>query len=196
MASDPGTLRALFERLAEDGLPDWEVMALSITPRTYQRGERIFEQGSPDRNLRFLTEGVVRLSYEHEDGRNLSKSIITEGDLVASATALAGGLTTFSATALTDAELLVIPYPAVERLMARHIAWERVARKLFADLARKKEQREFEFLALTAEERWRRLQDQRPDLVARVSQVELAALIGITPVALSRIKARVRRRSA
>ncbi len=97
----------------------------------------------------------MRLAYEHEDGRLFSKSILLEGDLVASATALAGGATTFSATALTEVVLEALPYPAVQRLMARHIAWERVARKLFADLARVKEQREFEFLTLSAEERWR-----------------------------------------
>ena len=194
--SDPGAVRAFLEHLAEDSLPEWEVLTPSISPRAYRRGEPIFHQSSPDQNLRFLERGVVRLAYEHQDGRRLSKSIIMEGDLVASATALAGGLTTFSATALTEVELMAIPYPAIERLMARHIAWERVARKLFAELARLKEQREFELLTLTAEERWLGLLASRPDLAARVSQAELAALIGITPVALSRIKARTRRRLA
>lgn len=192
MASDPTTVRALLEHLAEDSLPEWDILARSITPRAYRRGEQVFGQGSPDQTLRFLRRGVVRLAYEHEDGRLFSKSILLEGDLVASATALAGGATTFSATALTEVVLEALPYPAVQRLMARHIAWERVARKLFADLARVKERREFEFLTLSAEERWRGLLARRPDVATRVSQAEIAALIGITPVALSRIKARTR----
>ncbi|MCF8504984.1 MAG: Crp/Fnr family transcriptional regulator [Caulobacter sp.] len=185
-------MRIFLERLAEESLPDWTELAPLVTARTCQRGELIFDQGAPDLSLRFLTRGVVRLAYQHEDGRRHTKSIIVEGDLVASASALAGGETTFSAVALTSVGLLSIPYPAVERLMARHIAWERVARKLFAELARLKEQREFEFLTLKPEERWRGLLTHRPDLIGRVSQAELAALIGITPVALSRIKARSR----
>ncbi|MFZ5671034.1 MAG: Crp/Fnr family transcriptional regulator [Pseudomonadota bacterium] len=192
MSGDRESLRAFFAHLAEDSPPEWETLAPSITRRVYPRGRQIFGQGMPDLTLRFLERGVVRLAYEHEDGRRSSKSIITEGDLVASATALAGGPASFSATALTQVELLAIPFPAIERLMARHIAWERVARKLFAGLARIKEQREFEFLTLTAEARWRALMARRPDLVTRVSQAELAALIGITPVALSRIKGRSR----
>lgn len=192
MASDREILRVFLERLAEDGLPDWGELEPFVSLRAYRAGEQIFGQAAPDRVLRFVTEGVVRLAYEHEDGRRHTKSIIVEGDLVASATALAGGETTFSAVALTQVSLLAMPYSAVEQLMTRHIAWERVARKLFAELARLKEQREFQLLTLKPAERWRGLLTQRPDLIGRVTQAELAALIGITPVALSRIKARAR----
>ena len=43
----------------------------------------------------------------------------------------------------------------------------------------------------TAEERYLHLRDNHPKLIQRVSQIHLASYIGITPVSLSRIKARL-----
>ena len=52
----------------------------------------------------------------------------------------------------------------------------------------KKERREYEFLCLSAEERYRLLIKRSPDLVRQVTQNEIARYLGITPVALSRIR--------
>ena len=76
--------------------------------------------------------------------------------------------------------------------MATHHAWERIARKVFASLATKKEQREFELLTMSPQQRWIDFKTENPDLLKRITQIEIAGLIGITPVALSRIKARLR----
>jgi hypothetical protein len=56
-----------------------------------------------------------------------------------------------------------------------------------------KEQREYEFLQLSAEERYRQFCAERPEHLAQIPQHQVASYIGITPVALSRIRARVTR---
>jgi CRP-like cAMP-binding protein len=58
--------------------------------------------------------------------------------------------------------------------------------------AMKKERREMEFLSLTAEDRYRLLLERAPELEQRVRQKDIARYLGITPVALSRIRARCR----
>ena len=58
-------------------------------------------------------------------------------------------------------------------------------------LAMKKEQREFEFLCMTAEERYLKMLGTSPELIESVTQNDLAKYLGITPVGLSRIKKRV-----
>ena len=54
------------------------------------------------------------------------------------------------------------------------------------------ERRERELLTLNAEERYRLLVQERPELVSLVPQKDLARYIGVTPVAMSRIVSRVR----
>ena len=150
-------------------------------------------QGEPDADLRFVASGVVKLVYADAAGRNFTKSILEQGDLFASLAALRGGFASFGAVAITDGEIEALPWAAIDELTERCHAWQTVARRCFETLARRKEQREFELLTLSASERWRRLGIERPELVARLPQTELAALVGITPVALSRLKARTPR---
>jgi CRP-like cAMP-binding protein len=57
-------------------------------------------------------------------------------------------------------------------------------------LALKKERREYEFLCLSAEKRYRLLLENMPDLLKKITQNDIARYLGITPVALSRIKNR------
>jgi CRP-like cAMP-binding protein len=147
-------------------------------------------QGDSDQMIRFVISGLIRLSYEDAAGRRLTKSIIQPGSVFASVAALLCSTASFSAVALNDARVISLPYPVMRQLADSHMAWEKVASFLFMRLAQSKEQREFELLTMSAEQRWQRLCAREPDLVANVSQVELAALIGITPVALSRIRGR------
>jgi hypothetical protein len=58
-------------------------------------------------------------------------------------------------------------------------------------VAVKKEIREGEFLLDSAETRYRRLLSDAPTLVGRVQQYHLASYLGITDVALSRIRNRI-----
>jgi len=65
--------------------------------------------------------------------------------------------------------------------------------KLLFNFSMKKERREYEFLCLSAEERYQLIREQTPDLLDRVTQNDIARYLGITPVALSRIRARTSR---
>ncbi|MBL4788193.1 MAG: hypothetical protein JKY60_03815, partial [Kordiimonadaceae bacterium] len=62
---------------------------------------------------------------------------------------------------------------------------------LLLSLAMKKERREYELLCLSAEQRYRLLLERQPDLVSKIKQQDIALYLGITPVALSRIKKRM-----
>ena len=173
-----------------------EPLAAAMRVLPAERGTDLFRQGEPDGNLYYLHRGLVRLGYLDTKGAALTKSIVAEGGLFGSLKALANGATaSFTATALEDSAVVRVPYAALEQAMALDLRWERAARLVLQDLALAKEEREFELLTLTPTQRWTRLQGKRPDLVARVSQMELARLIGVTPVALSRIKGRARRGS-
>jgi CRP-like cAMP-binding protein len=57
---------------------------------------------------------------------------------------------------------------------------------------KRKEQREYQLLSLTAEDRYAVMLKTMPDIAKRISQADLAAYIGVTPQALSRIKRRLK----
>jgi CRP-like cAMP-binding protein len=183
-----------FATLAGATLAGTDALAAAMRVVEPPRGADLFRQGEPDGHLYYLHRGLVRLGYLHATGAAHTKSIVAEGGLFGSLQALAAGApASFSATALEPSVVVKVPYSALEQAMRSDPRWERVARLVLQTLALAKEEREFELLTLTPTQRWARLLDRRPDLVARVSQIELARLIGVTPVALSRIKSRVTR---
>lgn len=84
---------------------------------------------------------------------------------------------------------------SVEKLLSLAEESHEVASDLIfrlLDLSMKKEQREYELLSLTAQERYISLSENMPEVMKNVSQNNIARYLGITPVALSRIKNRVK----
>lgn len=189
-------LRAMLQGLARPAdLPDWDALVTKVRVADFSAKSVIVHQGYPSSDVHFVLQGLVRLSYETAKGTFLTKSIIAAEAAFASVTALEGGPSTFTATAIERSKIASISYPALTALMDQHHAWERVVRKVFASLAAKKERREFELLTMSPQQRWLNFKADNPDLLTRLTQIEVAGLIGITPVALSRLKARIEGKS-
>lgn len=195
MTAPIARLMSVFEAMTNNAeLPDWADLEASILVKEHHAKSYIFQQGVDDHTLYFIDRGLVKLCYETQSGAQLSKSILPETSIFASRNALDGGKADFSAVALETSVLVHIPIKKISALIAKHHAWERLARSFFSALALKKERKEFQLLTMSAQERWQSIQQDYPDICKRVTQSELAALVGITPVALSRIKARARDR--
>lgn len=113
----------------------------------------------------------MKLVYADTEGRDCTKSILKQGDLFASPASLRGGPASFSVVAITDGEVL---WRRIDEMTGRCHTWQTVARRWFETFARRKEQREFELLTLSAVERWRRLGIERPGLVVRGERLTLS----------------------
>jgi CRP-like cAMP-binding protein len=92
--------------------------------------------------------------------------------------------------ALAPTELLTFEVAAFDALADGSLELQRLARRFVEQHFVAKEQREYEFLMLTAEERYRQFCAERPEHLSHIPQHQVASYIGITPVALSRIRAR------
>jgi len=75
------------------------------------------------------------------------------------------------------------------------LVWATLLRRATMLFAERKEARERELLTLTPEDRYRAFVAESPGLEARVTQKDLAAYLGVTPVGLNRIVKRVTSRS-
>jgi len=66
-----------------------------------------------------------------------------------------------------------------------------IGRKASEELFLKKSKREISLLKHSAEERYYRLFDERPELIQFIPLKYIASYIGVTPQALSRIRKRI-----
>ncbi|MFC4348792.1 Crp/Fnr family transcriptional regulator [Kordiimonas lipolytica] len=165
--------------------------------RQFVRGDHVFRQGDADRSLYFVKAGFLKAYYLTESGGEQIKSFMDQGKVIGSLTAaVAAEPNTFSLVCLEDCTLMRFSFSALREKAAHSPALSDMVTGLLLELAMKKERREYELLCLSAEERYRRLLKRMPELTSRVPQQDIALYLGITPVALSRIKKRLAERGA
>lgn len=192
----PGTKSFLASLQALADVPESELAKLFVLfrPTTLRRGEHLLRAGDTPRSLAFVESGLLRLYYLNADGREFTKSFCAEGEVVAAYSALLlGQPSRLFIEALEDSRLLVADYRAYRELAAGHPCWAAVNQRRAEALFIKKEQREAALLLDDAETRYQQFLADHPGLEARVRQHHIASYLGITPVALSRIRARLRR---
>ncbi|MCY1079277.1 Crp/Fnr family transcriptional regulator [Archangium lansingense] len=184
-------LRDMLEHLAGAPLADYEDFATRTEPFRAGKGETLFSQGQHHPHAYFLRQGLVKLCYVTHSGTERTKSLVHEGQLFASLGSMRPeAVCSFSAIALEPVEGERFPLGAFLERLEKNLQWERIGRKFFQELAFSKERREHQLLVLSASERYEQVIRERPELLQRLSQAELARWIGITPVALSRIRGR------
>lgn len=192
----PGTKSFLASLHALADVPETEGVKLFALcrPAILRRGEHLLRAGETPRSLAFVEAGLLRLYYLDADGREFTKSFCTEGEVVAAYSALLlDQPSRLFIEALEDSQLLVADYRAYQELAAGHPCWAAVNQRRAEALFIKKEQREAALLLDDAETRYRQFLADHPGLEARLRQHHIASYLGITPVALSRIRARLRR---
>lgn len=162
----------------------------SIETRRFQTGEYIIRQGEFNRNIYKLTEGLIKLVYVTSGGASYTKSFIDTGGIFASMTCtLAGEPARFSAICLTPVVTEQLPSTKFRELTEKDPEMLRFSNQMFRRLALRNEEREYDFLCLSAVERYEKFMEKSPELARRLTQIEIAAYLGITPVSLSRIRA-------
>lgn len=160
-------------------------------PASLAKGDHIFKQGEVDRSIYFVRTGLLKAYYVTLDGKELIKSFIQPGEFIGSLIACeTGDPSTFYVQCLQDTTVQRVGYDELRQIARTTPAMNEMIIRSLSLLAIKKEQREYEFLCLSAPQRFDLLKQRQPDLVEQLTQNDIARYLGITPVALSRIKQR------
>jgi CRP-like cAMP-binding protein len=177
-------------------LPDEEIARCSALfhPISARRGEVLLHAGETPHTLMLVVSGLLRLFYIDGEGREYTKSFCPEGEIVAAYSALLQHTPSrLFIDALEDSQLLVADYAGYQALADGHPCWGLINQRRAEFLFIKKEHREATLLLDDAETRYRQFLAEYPGLEARVRQHHIASYLGITAVALSRIRARIGR---
>ncbi|TKB50697.1 Crp/Fnr family transcriptional regulator [Ferrimonas sediminicola] len=174
------------------GLTESESRSLLVQARqrTLVPGETLCAQGRAPTHFHLLEEGVCHGVYHTEAGRHYSKEFYWEGDwVIGFESLLESDSLAFELQALTPARAFALPMAILQAWRTgRHPAYLALleTQLLF------KERKERLLLLSTPEQRYRHFCDHYPELLARLADYQIAAYLGITPISLSRIKARLR----
>lgn len=161
-------------------------------PLEKAKGAHVFRQGEADQTLYFLRTGLLKAYYTAQDGKVFIKSFVLPKETIGSLTSsYSNECTSFSLMCLEPSVLMQIPFVKIREYCSNDPELAQYMIEFLLQLSMKKEQREYQLLCLSAQQRYILLKEQSPQLLQQVTQNDLAGYLGITPVGLSRIKSRV-----
>lgn len=182
--------KVLHQMAAQAGVTEeeWEHFLQQTVLRPIHSGQRLIEAGQLVNSAHFCIQGLFRLYYILEDGREYTAGFTMEQDYATSyAAMITGQPSAYTIEALEESVVIEIPYDLLKRLTRNSHAWERFVRVSVERLYIRKEERERELLYASARERYEACLRKYPGLERRVPQYHIASYIGVSPVSLSRL---------
>jgi len=194
MAVDEGTLdevRKALNAFSPVTKKAWEELSLRYRERLVRADELFIREGDAPSDIAFIVSGLFRVYYLADSLDERVMVFRAEGELLAAYSAfLENTPARYSAQALEDSRLLCISLKDFVELGARHPCLQAVEAKYVRMLYLEKEKREIELLSKDAANRYELFLERYPKISGRLRQYHIAAYLGITPVALSRIRNR------
>ncbi len=158
----------------------------------FKKNDHVFKQGDMDSNIYFIKEGLLKAYYLTNDGKEFVKSFLDAGDLIGSLRATSTSTPSyFSVLCLEDCEMLCVSFEDLLKESKQNLEASSMLIENLIALSLKKEKREYEFLCLSVQERYEILLKERPEIIDRISLNDTAKYLGITAIALSRIRKRM-----
>ncbi|WP_298162253.1 Crp/Fnr family transcriptional regulator [Brevundimonas sp.] len=190
---DNADLMAEILRLATPRVPDPEALAVLVSSareQAFEKGRHLARAGDPAEGLWFIRQGLVRY-YFLADGVEHTGQFFDDGMFFADVSALTTGQPGLqNIDALAPTRAVLIPRAALFAAYDADHALERFGRRLIEEAMAGVQRRNAALLQLSAETRYARLIEMRPEIVRRIPQYVVASYLGITPEALSRIRRR------
>jgi CRP-like cAMP-binding protein len=182
-------LKNIFERYVTFNEDEWESARCFLNIQTWGIGDHFFKAGEYPRKVYFLVEGRARYFYVTADGKEKNKSIVRIGDALACMNTLINNDSCpFYTQALSGCTTVSIDYSDFVMLADKYSKWNLLVRKILERLALKKERREASFLTLSARQRYEEFLADFGDEAEEIPLKHVAMYLGITDVALSRIR--------
>lgn len=183
--------KALEERLKSIGLiPESELtkLAMKVQIETYDKKDLFLKRFEQPTRIAFVISGLFRVYYMGPTGTPLVKTFCREGSFVEPELASFRSLDSdISIEALEKSKVISISVQDAMALLANNPAWLVLARTILEEQLSAREKREFQLLALDAYSRYELFLKEFPGLETRITQLNIASYLGITPVSLNRL---------
>jgi CRP-like cAMP-binding protein len=154
-----------------------------------RKKQYLLQEGNVCKYTAFVIKGILRSYAIDEKGVEHVIQFATEGWWISDSHSFLTGLpASYNIDAMEDAELLLITHDDMEKMLAAVPLMERYFRLLFQNNIIAIQSRLVCSLSQTAEEKYKKMNDDYPTLIQRVPQHTIASFLGITPETLSRIR--------
>lgn len=172
-------------------ISDEELSALQqfFTSKRLRKKQYLLQEGDVCKYIAFVTKGILR-SYSIDDKGNehILQFAFENWWISDMHSYFTNEPSIYTIDAIEDTEMLLITNSAKEQLLQQIPKMERYFRILFQNNIIAIQNRLVCSLSQSAEEKYRKMNDDYPAIIQRVPQHMIASFLGITPETLSRIR--------
>jgi CRP-like cAMP-binding protein len=170
---------------------DWDYIKERLHRESCKKDSILTNQGQLEDRVYFLLSGITRLYYEAEVKDTTLNIGFPNNFVSAYSSFLSRKPSEFILHTLTDCEYIYFSHSDLEDLYANTSCGQELGRIFAEELFLYLSKRENDFLLKSPTQRYLDLFEEQPRLIQEVPQKYLASYIGITPQALSRIRAKL-----
>jgi CRP-like cAMP-binding protein len=181
----------IFRQFTGFSISELEIIMPYFEQKKFKKKSILLNIGKVSNEVFYLINGCIRL-YCEKDGEELSTYFFTENMFAGSYDSfLSRKLSKVAIETLEDCEVLVLSHESLESLYQVFPKMNEFIRKAIEQRFVLLHDLFISYLLNSPEERYLMLIKDRPELLQRIPQHQIASFLGITPVSLSRIRNRV-----
>lgn len=155
-----------------------------------KKGITLLKEGQKSQESYFVLKGCIRVYYI-KAGEEKTTAFYTEMDALTPHCVISKTPSDYFISCVEDSILLISNSDMEAEINSKFPKFETMCRMLSEELLAKQQIDFDEFKTSSPEQRYLNLLQNRPDLVQRVPQHQLASYLGIKPQSLSRVRARI-----
>ncbi|HCL84257.1 MAG TPA: cyclic nucleotide-binding protein [Chitinophagaceae bacterium] len=184
-------LLAYFDRLIPLDKEEKELVRAKFHPRLFRKKQYVLQEGDLCTQFYFVVRGCLRLYKIDEKGNTHILQFAAENYWINDLGSFHGVKpSVLNIDALEDTVVMQISRDDLISLYIQAPKFDRIFRVLLENSFVRLQERLLQNISSTAEDRYQSFLEIYPHLINRLSQVQIAAYIGITPEFLSRLRNR------
>ncbi len=159
--------------------------------KTYTKGTNLLKEGQISADAFFIIKGCLR-KYSIQDGEERTTEFYTEFQSAVNFDSISNGSPSkYYFTCAEDTEVAIINSEKESALYKKFPRFGEVCRVEMEKMLGASQEELTTFKNSTPKERYLHLLKERPDLINRVPQYQLASYLSVKPETLSRIRSRI-----
>jgi CRP-like cAMP-binding protein len=155
------------------------------------KNEVIFHAGNVAKHIFYIEEGLARMFYSNEAGKDISYAFFTENNFLAPSESLFEQLPSqYTVELLEDSHLKYISLDGLNRLLDEFPVVEKIKSHILANFLYQANRRIVALQFQNAQQRYETLEQTKGNVLQRAPLGQIASYLGITQETLSRIRGR------
>lgn len=182
---------AFIESITPISKEEEELLLADLEIKQVKKGVVILKEGDYTQDTFLILEGIIR-RHRMVNGVEKTTGFFTEGDAVAEFDSVSANKPSLHSYSTVEDTIIVVTDSEKEKAFYKILPrFEEISRLETEKMLGKNQEELSNFITKSPEERYIHLSKEKPGLLQRVPQHQIASYLGVTPESLSRIRKRI-----